>query len=306
MAQDSWPSPGHNGRAVTDAEYERVAARFSDDGVYGSPADGQVVTTGAGLTVTVRPGVYASVRGHAWTSGTTGATLAIAPNASGQTRTDRVVLRLDRSAWTVRSVVLEGTPGSGAPDLTRNTGDTGVYEVLLAAVTVLSGAASVSVTRAELYVGSRTRPCTSTTLPLSPAPGEQALETDTGILRMWTGSTWIVLYQDSGEIALGTGYNSWVSSGGNVGRLLNGIVTLRIAMRRITPLAVTNTGGSMVATVPALLRPRLPNHYFGAQFSGGHAARVEVRTNGEIWVRAVSETVPTNNELYQTMTYIRW
>lgn len=33
VAQDSWPSPSHNGRAVTDTEYERMGARWSDDGV---------------------------------------------------------------------------------------------------------------------------------------------------------------------------------------------------------------------------------------------------------------------------------
>lgn len=307
MAQDSWPSPAHNARAVTDTEYERIAARFSDDGVYGTPADPPAVSAGTGLSVDVRAEVAASLRGHAWYSGTTAVTLPIAANASGQPRVDRTVLQLDRSAWTVRAVIRQGSPGSGPPALVQDQGATGLYEIPLARVTVPTGASTVTVARDELYVGSRSRPCTSKTLPPTPMPGERAYETDTGIERMWTGSAWVITYQDTGEIPLGAGYDTWQTAAANVGRLLNGVVTLRIAKTRIkSPLAVTDTDGSLVATVPPTLRPLSPNHFFGCQFSGGHAARVEVRTDGGIWVKAVSETVPVNNGLFQTMTYIRW
>ncbi|MEU3289888.1 hypothetical protein [Streptomyces longwoodensis] len=293
---------------MSDVEYEKIAARFSGDGVYGDPGDTAVVSAGVGLQVTIRPGVYASVRGHAWTSGTVAVNLPIAANASSFARVDQVVLRLDRSDWTVRAVVKQGVPGvpwNGL--LTQDTGDTGVYEIMLATVSVPASATSVTVTRFEQYVGTRVRPCTSKTLPLAPVPGEHAFETDTAVLRMWTGSAWAVLYQDTGEIGLGSGYDTWQSAAANVGRLRNGIVTLRIAKTRIkSPLAVTDTDGSLVATVPRDLRPLSPNHFFGAQFSGGHAARVEVRVDGGIWVKAVSETVPVNNDLLLTMTYIRW
>ncbi|MDX2681113.1 hypothetical protein [Streptomyces soliscabiei] len=306
MAQDSWPSPGHNSREVTDSEYERVAQRFSDDGVYGSPTGAAVVTAGAGLSVDVAADVAASLRGHAWYSGATADNLTITANASGSTRVDWVALRLDRSDWSVRAVVRAGTPGAGAPALVQDQGSSGVFEIPLATVTVLNGASTVTVTRAEQYVGSRVRPCTSTTVPLTPQLGEQAFETDTGILRMWTGSAWVIVYQDSGEVALGTGFAAWTPSGSSVGRLLNGIVCLRIAKKLTgSSLAVTDADGSKVATVPPALRPLNQPEYFGAQFSGGHAARVEVRLNGDIWVRAISETVPTNNELDLTMTYIR-
>ncbi|MEU0458654.1 hypothetical protein ABZ322_38100, partial [Streptomyces sp. NPDC006129] len=148
---------------MTDVEYERLAARFSDNGVYGTPADAAVVSPGVGLNVTVRAGVYASVRGHGWTSGADGDTLPIAANSSGQTRIDRIVLRLTRADWTVRAVVKQGTPGAGVPSLSQSTGDTGTYEVPLAEARLLSGATSVTVTRKELYVGTRVRPCTSST-----------------------------------------------------------------------------------------------------------------------------------------------
>lgn len=308
MAQQSWPHAAYNARAVTDSEYEALAARFSDDGVYGSPSDAAVVAVGVGLSVDVRSGVYASVRGHAWYSGTTTVNLPIAANASGATRLDRVVLRLNRANWQVNAAISQGTPGAGAPALVQDAGFTaGVFEIPLATVTILNGAGAVSVTRAEQYVGSRTRPCTSTTLPLHPTIGEQAYETDTGILRMWTGGSWVITYQDTGEVALGAGFSAWTADGGSVGRLVNGVVTLRIAKKLTGPrLEVTDSDGSKVATVPPELRPIRPNQYFSCQFSGGHAARLEVRTNGDIYVRALSNDVPTNNGLFATVTYVRW
>lgn len=308
MAQQSWPYAAYNSGAVTDAEYEALAARFSGDGVYGTPADTAVVAAGAGLSVDVRAEVYASVRGHGWHSGTTAVNLPISTNASGSTRVDRVVLRLDRSTWTVAATVREGTAGAGAPALVQDDGDytSGVYEIPLATVTVPNGAASVTVTRAEQYVGTRTRPCTSTTHPLNPAPGEQAFETDTGTLRLWTGSAWVILYEDSGEITLGAGESSWASISGaaSVARQVNGIVHIRLARKRLTSLPVTDVDGSKVATVSAALAPPRLESY-SCQLSGGHAARIEVRTTGDIYVLSVSETVPAGNILYASLSYPR-
>ncbi|WP_326780440.1 hypothetical protein OG481_09850 [Streptomyces longwoodensis] len=307
MAQNSWPSPTYNARAVTDLEYEKLSARFSDDGIYGSPSDTAVVAAGVGLSVDVRANVYGSVRGRAWSSGTTAVNLPVASNSSGSTRIDWVVLRLDRSTWNVRAVIRQGTPGAGAPALVQDLSDTGLYEIPLAKVTIANGATVVSVTRAEQYVGTRTRPCTSTTLPPNPLPGEHAYETNTGLLRMWTGSAWVIVYQDTGVLSLTDGFSAWSDAGGNVGRLVNGVVTLRVAKTLTgSRLLVTDGDGSKVAVVPTALRPVTLIHYFSAQFSGGHAARAEVRTDGSVWVRALSEDVPTGNTLLLTMTYVRW
>ncbi|MGC5239090.1 hypothetical protein ACPXCH_04830 [Streptomyces albogriseolus] len=229
MAQSSWPSPAHNSRAVTDTEYEKIAARFSDDGVDGSPADPAVVTAGVGLNVAIRANVYATVRGHAWTSGTTGDTLSVTANTSGQTRIDRVVLRLDRSDWTVRAVVKEGTPGAGVPALTQSTGDTGLYEIPLAEATVLNGAASITVTRRELWVGSRVRACTSATRNPAPAAGELCLETDTGMVRMWDGTAWVVIYRAPATVTVDASLSAWTSTGSSVLERRGDLVVLRTA-----------------------------------------------------------------------------
>jgi hypothetical protein len=242
MAQSSWPSPAHNDRAVTDVEYEKIAARFSDDGVDGKPSDAAVVTAGTGLNVTVRAGVYATLRGHAWTSGTSNVTLAVGANSSGQTRTDRVVLRLDRSDWTVRAVVKAGTPGAGAPALTQSTGDTGTYEIPLADVTVLNGAASVTVTRRELWVGSRVRPCTSSSRNPAPTVGEMCLETDTGMVRMWDGASWVTIRRTDDTANVDVTLSAWTPTGSSVLERRGDICVLRTAYfeRKTSALAAAS------------------------------------------------------------------
>ncbi|WP_432124069.1 hypothetical protein [Streptomyces sp. C10-9-1] len=227
MAQNSWPSPNHNTRNVTDLEYEKLAARFSDDGIYGDPGEDPVVAAGVGLSVDVRADVYGSVRGHAWSSGSTGDTLAISANASGSTRVDWVVLQLDRSTWDVRATVREGTPGAGAPTLVQATGDTGLYEVPLALVTVPTGAAAVTVTRSEQYVGSRIRPCTSTTRNPYPRAGDGAFEQDTGRLLLWDGTMWRVVYRPTVSENVESAVSSWTTSGASVFERAGDVVTLR-------------------------------------------------------------------------------
>lgn len=303
MAEASWPSPNHNTRNVTDGEYEKLSARFSDDGVYGDPLATAVCTAGSGLQVSVRAGVEASVRGHYWASGTVALTLAVTANTSGSTRTDLVVLRLDRSTWDVTCVVKAGTPGAGAPALQQDTGDTGLFEIRLATVTVVNNATSVTVTRGEQYVGSRVRPCTVATRPPNPKRGEIVYQTDTSQWVGWTGSSWRVLLEDSGVVNLGAGFSTWTPRGVCIGQLQNGVVTLRLSYKRVTSqFGVTDSDGSMMGTVPVALRS-LYFQYGTAHFSTGATCQVEVRTNGEIWALFPSENIPVGAYTQLTITY---
>ncbi|MGW4728841.1 hypothetical protein ACWEQC_06620 [Streptomyces shenzhenensis] len=291
MAQDSWPSPAHNSRAVTDVEYEKIAAQFSGDGVYGSPADTAVVSAGPGLTVNVRADVYASVRGHAWTSGTSTVSLSIGANTSGQTRTDRIVLRLDRSNWTVRAVVKAGAPGGGAPALSQQTGDTGTYEIPLALVTGLSGAAAVTVTRSELYVGTRPRACTSTTRNPNPDVSELCFETDTGRVRMWTGTAWVIVYEDSGVISVNSSLSAWSNEVESVLEKRNGTVTLRLgSFKRLAGTLLATTESRLPVLIPAAYRHPTRDQYILGYTTGVNVARMILfaRNNadrpGQLWL----------------------
>ncbi|MFF1960987.1 hypothetical protein ACFVWX_28935 [Streptomyces sp. NPDC058220] len=290
MAQDSWPSPDHNDRAVTDAEYEVIAARFSDDGVYGGPADTQIVAAGAGLNVTIRANAEASVRGHAWTSGATTITLPVNANAAGSARTDRVVLRLDRSVWTVRAVVKQGTPGSGAPTLTQDPGDTGVYEIPLALVTILPAAVTVTVTRSELYAGARIRPALSTARNPVAVPGEMVYETDTRQVRVWTGSTWMIVSADSGTVVVDSPLYGWTIGTTSVLEMRSGVVSLRLGSFTRAAGALANTTSSRLpAVIPAAYRHPNRDQYVLVYITGARIGRITIYskasdTPGQVWL----------------------
>lgn len=290
MADNSWPSPAHNAREVTDAEYEKIAMRFSDDGVDGSPADPAVVTAGAGLNVTVRADVYASVRGHAWYSGSTDITLPIAANTFAPPRYDRIVLRLDRSTWTVRVIVRQGGLGAGPPALVRDLGTTGFYEVLLAQVTVQRDATSVEVTRQEQYIGTRCRPCTSTTRPLNPIPGEHCYETDTGRLRVWTGSAWLIVHSTSGTINCDSDLEAWEIESQSVLEARSGVVCLRLgSWKRKAGTLSADTPSRLPVLIPAAYRHPNRDQQVIVYISGAEIGRAIVYSAasdkaGQAWI----------------------
>ncbi|MFE3471202.1 hypothetical protein ACFXOI_05860 [Streptomyces bacillaris] len=290
MADTSYPSPAHNDRQVNDLEYERLSARFSDDGVYGDPTDAPVVSPGTGLAVTVRADAAASVRGHGWYSGSTPVSLPVSENVSGQPRTDWVVLRLDRSDWTVRAAVITGTPGSGAPTLTQDTGDSGVYEIPLAQARILGGASSVTVTRAELYAGTRCRPCTSTTRNPHPRLGEECFETDTRRRLMWDGTGWRVLWEDSGETTLGVvAAPGWAMDGNTVVQVRSGTAYIRLGAWRRTSVLAAGTESRLPILLPATAQPPTHWQYPLVYITGARLGRLTVYNRGharagQIWL----------------------
>jgi hypothetical protein len=290
VAQDSWPSPNHNDREVTDTEYEKIAGRFSDDGVWGNPGSAPVVEVGTGLNVTIKAGKTASVRGHAWTSGTSDSTLAVSANSSGSTRNDWVVLQLDRSTWDVTAVIKEGTPGSGLPSLDISEGTTGVYEIPLATVTLLSGASSVTVQRAELYVGARIRPCTSTTRNPNPRAGEMGYETNTGRVVLWTGSAWRIVSSDSGEININSPLSAWSNEVDCILQERNGSVHLRLGSfeRKAGTLAAADES-RLPVLVPSAYRHPTRDQYGLAYVTGPDIGRFIIYSAasdraGQVWL----------------------
>lgn len=305
MAQLSYPSPSHNARNITEAEYEKVASRFSDDGVDGTPLDVPVISAGVGLEVVLRAGVFASVRGFAWTSGTVDVPLTISGNASGSTRYDAVVLRLDRATWDVRAAVRAGTPGSGAPTLAQDVGDTGQYEILLAYVTVPPSAASVTVSDRPQYIGSRIRPADNGKAPPNQRLGEIQYRPNTGQWRGWNGTEWNTIHGDSGDLAISPGYNTWQQVYSNVGRKVGAHVWLRVWVRRVTlTFGRNDSDGSKIGVLPAELQPRYIE-FFAAKFSGsGGSAHVEVRPDGELWVTENDSDVTVGRHLAITMNYL--
>lgn len=303
MAQSSWPSPNHNSREVTDAEYEKLSARFSDDGVYGDPTDTAAVSAGTGLQVVVRSGLEASVRGHYWTSGTTSLTLTVASNSSGSQRRDWIVLKLDRSTWDVTAALHQGTAGAGLPALTQNTGTTGVWEIPLGYVQVNSGAGSVTVVPWTQYVGSRVRPAKSSTRTVA-GLGALLYEQDTGQWVGWNGTSWVTVYQDTGQLSIGAGWSVWEAFGDNLAQKRQGVVELRLAVRRKdSTFTAADADGSLIGVLPAAVRP--PHFEYGVgHFNNGASARIEIQTNGQVWVKYASKDIAAGFSMLATVTYL--
>lgn len=194
MAQSSWPSPAAS-RVVTDLQYERLVATQYVDGLIGDPSDAPLVSaSGSAMQVSLAASRYAQVRGHGWTSGATAVTLSIGANSSGNTRIDLAVLGLDRSTWNVTAYVKAGTPASSpvAPALQTDTGDTGIYEIPLAEVTVLNGASVIAADKVKTrHWYARADGVASAgvdTRPPSPSPGMCLWES--GTKYVWNGTVW--------------------------------------------------------------------------------------------------------------------
>jgi hypothetical protein len=198
VAESSWPDPA-NGRVVDDAGFEALGVVLGPyGGVRGdftSPA--LVYGDSSGRQVKVVADRYALVRGHVWYSGPTIVTVPIGANTSGSTRTDLVVLRYSRTTYNVTLQVVAGTPGSGAPSPTQNTGTTGVWELPLATVSVANNASTISaanVTYVAPHIGSGGMMRSPSSAALSYIPSShpaQLVALDTG--ELWaknTGGVW--------------------------------------------------------------------------------------------------------------------
>lgn len=100
----------------------------------------RVYTSGA-LSVNVATGA-AFVRGKLYEN-TAVNTVAVSANSSGSPRIDRVVIRINYAAQTIRLAVLAGTPNA-TPVRPTLTQDAVTYEVSLAYIWVANGAASIA------------------------------------------------------------------------------------------------------------------------------------------------------------------
>lgn len=264
MAESSWPfHDGVDGTPVLEDQWSYMARQWAATGVVGAPGDAnlQVFANSSGREVHVRAG-RASVRGH-WFLSTAQETLAIAANASGNPRIDRIVLRLDPSSNEATLAVLTGTPGTvpTAPSLTQT--DTGVYELTLAQVAVANGAASISalnVTDERTFTSVPYTVASSSLRPTAPVIGQGIYESDTGLDKVWNGSAWVArrsegFYANWTPAATGSGANPTGQSGSGrytqVGKHVSGwgrITGFTYAgggiIRLSLPVAPAATGGS--------------------------------------------------------------
>lgn len=309
MAEGSWPSPNHGSpaRSVTDTEYVRLAP-WNSDGIFPSSSD-VIYANSSGMQVHVRANKFGLVRGHAWTSGPDEYNLTIGPNTSGSTRIDTGVLRLDRSTWDVNAAVRPGTPGAGAPALQRGTGDTGLFEIPLADITVVNGAASIAAgnvrTRTLLQAGG-VRVCNAIgDIQAVLTAGDIVYELTTGRWIGWTGSSGATLHEDTGYQNL-TIIGNWQVGGFTPQvRLRNGWVYLRGSIVRKTNTLQSTDTNSPIATIPASYRPAGTHNWATGTSGPVDNIRLQVDAGtGALAVVGTAADIPVGRAVYLDTSWI--
>lgn len=291
MAESSWPYPdpaNANKRIVTDVQFEALYHPATTDGLLGSPSDASLVYgDDSGMQVKVRPSREAVLRGHGWASDVSGKTLTIAANSSGSTRVDLVVLRLTRSTWQVTTEVRQGTPGSGAPSPVTDLGTTGVYEIVLAEVSIPTGDTSIAaaqVTNRAWYVGSDGQLlCEDSATRPPPERGRTIWERSTARQYVSDGTNWTVTREDSGWVNV-TPASGWSVAGGGMIKVRrhNGAVYLLLALQK-TGGALAAGADSILGTLTSDYRPDSLVPVLG-YLDGGNLARLQVSTDGTVIV----------------------
>lgn len=198
MAEVSFPFENID---TTETQFSYWARNFQDYGVKGVPGDTNLLVSGddSGLQVRVAAG-QAFIRGHYYQN-TLQATVSIL-SAGSNTRIDAIVLELDpvANSITLKAVRGEAVASSPvAPALVQS--DAGVYQMLLAYVTIPADTASITagmVTDLRTFMGQRLGIWTTATRPASPVANQTfGYNTTLGYHEVWNGTLWRSFQPDS-------------------------------------------------------------------------------------------------------------
>jgi len=179
---------------MQDVQWSNLVASLIEDGIT-TPSAFTPSADGSGLVVKLAAG-EALVRGIlTGDSAVASVTIPAAP-ASGSSRIDTVVKRLDRAGTPViKTAVLSGASTTGtpvAPTLTQNP--TGIWEWPVADVLVGGGVTSITsgnVTDRRTHTGANVGRWTTATRPSSPRPYlTLGYNTTRGLWEFHNGTTW--------------------------------------------------------------------------------------------------------------------
>jgi hypothetical protein len=292
MPETSFPYA--NGQGVTDAAYERLMARVTANGRIDLDVTGNTLTTtpivyadSTGRRFKVRANTAYLVRGFRWEAGDEGLIVSLNANSSGNPRLDLVVLRLDRTNFTVRLQVIQGTPAAvpTLPAVTQQTTTTGRYEVPIASVRVNNGATNIAsgdVTSYEFWLAEPNVIGHSSTRP-AVKPGSVWTEYDTGRGYLGLASKWHLFAEDASPYTF-TANGSW-----DPDRFYcyatrrNGWVMFQAMIYRKNGLSDAQPGTDIpICTLPDSYRPAL-NQYGDGAMTGNAQVRIFVdRDDGKV------------------------
>lgn len=288
MASVAYPTPGYNGGGVTQLEYERLASSQAPDGCIGTP-DGPPMAYADGTgtrTVWLAANRRALVRGFLYDTGGTAVGVNLPANTGGAARMDLIVLRLDRSSWTVREDYILGSSPTAPPAPLADPGNTGFWDFPLATAVVDPGVGSltaVKVTPLAWYVGLDGQIlCTPTTRPphhmgriiweWPPSGAPRQLVSNAAV--------WLAGIEDAGQatVAALSGY----TLSNNVIYRRNGLVFCALTVARNAVMISGNT--HIAGTVPAGFRPPFVVQSIGGVPKQNITPYVVVQPTGEIQI----------------------
>ncbi|MDG4801727.1 hypothetical protein [Micromonospora sp. WMMD980] len=263
--------------ALTEAQYEALAAPQGADGLSGHPDDPAPVRV-SGSQAIIPAGLKGNLRGFPWASGSVDTSHTI--DLSGPARVDLIVLRLDRAAgYVVGTAVRKGTADTAPAPLT-GTGPNDVYEIPLAEVRVSGGALTLLRLRAW-YIGEDGQIlCKSSTRPPH-APGRRIRETDTGRTYESTGTVWAAVLDDSGTVgvSVASGYTFLENNLRRVGRQC--IASVKV-MRKGAAMPAGST--VKVGVIPDGFRPSFPVNGTALYWSGQATVGLRATPDGSFYV----------------------
>lgn len=278
MAEFSFPFSSGAGASVSETDWSHMGRNLQSQGIIGDPGSAvvQCYADGSGRHVFVRAGM-SLVRGHMYVNdGSPITDLAIAANASGNPRTDAVVLRLDPgTANSIIAAVVTGTPGVGAPAPALTQTDAAIFEQLVALVAVPAGAVTTTagqVTDQRQHSGMDVVPCRIVAdLPTPVRFGTVAAELTTGLIKWYNGSAWSTLnLLDTGRVTSGFSATAgWTVQAGASYRKLNGIIAeisidfIAGSSISITANAKGQIADTAIGSVPSAVRPPAGRNSYG-------------------------------------------
>ncbi|WP_018658451.1 hypothetical protein [Actinomadura flavalba] len=300
MTEISGPFDAGEGASLTEADWELMLQELVD-GVIGVPGSSALAVTATGTRGVSLATGNSLARAH-WYKNTAAKTYFSDSNPAGSARVDRLVQRVDRTANTVRSVLVKGTAGAGAPALTSTTT---VTDRPLWRWTIAPGATAISgLVDERQWIGSLIRPCTSGNRPSGPRPGQMAYETDTGRWIGYTGTTWKILHGDTDPVALPVSWTTvWVSAGTMEAQILGGLIVGTVEVTRIgSTYSRLDSDGSLLTVLPPAVRPGKYRYWTaqatGSSTSGGVTVRIMFNpTNGEVRLGAADADIPVGRHI---------
>lgn len=306
MAELSYPTSG--GGSVTDAKYEQLIGRHGPSGLVGDFDINQplVYADSTGRQIKVRANRAAIVRGFRWETDSAGLTVPIAANSSGQPRHDRVVLRLDRSTWTVSLQVIQGNPSSSpyTPDYVWQETGYNVWELRLARVYVAPNAVTIAagdVQNQAFNIGGWNYRGEKAWAPYPPNAGNLFYAQDAARLYYADGNTHRIIGEAGNITSQGAGASGWDTKWIYYTRW-NGFVYMHGYPLRSGGQLSAGTD-SNICTIPAVYRP--PNDIFLVAYAGNNAMQCHITASTGL-LRLLGYGIPFNTGAALTIHPITW